>query len=177
VKWAQRAAGGVARRASRQYLRSSQASEPSQSQRSWLQPLAQGYPNCDPRRPLHPCRSSCRSLLGIAYAVPVGVASAVAFDWYYIPPTHPSAVPGPEETAALAVYLLNLTGVLLAELATHARRRAKRFLQGPVFAEIAENDDAFAELFFDAERGTVCWPNGADIAPETLLGLPEVGRD
>ena len=81
-------------------------------------------------------------------------------DWYYIPPTHPSAVPGPEETAALAVYLLNLTGVLLAELATHARRRAKRFLQGPVFAE---NDDAFAELFFDAELGTVCWPNGADI--------------
>ena len=82
MKWAQRAAGGVARRASRQYLRSSQASEPSQSQRSWLQPLAQGYPNCDPRRPLHPCRSSCRSLLGIADAVPVGVASAVALDWY-----------------------------------------------------------------------------------------------
>jgi len=60
---------------------------------------------------------------GIAYAVPVGVASAVALDWYYIPPTHPSAVSDPEETAALAVYLL--TGVLLAELAIHARRRAE----------------------------------------------------
>jgi signal transduction histidine kinase len=59
---------------------------------------------------------------GIAYAVPVGVASAVALDWYYIPPTHTSTVPGAEDTVALAVYLL--TGVLLGELAVHARRRA-----------------------------------------------------
>ena len=126
-------------------MRSSQASEPSQSQRSWLQP----------RCPIVPivilgvlCILGVLAVAhfwGIAYAVSVGVASAVALDWYYIPPTHPSAVSDPEETAALAVYLLNLTGVLLAELATHARRRAKRFLQGPVFAEIAENDDAFAE--------------------------------
>ncbi len=48
-------------------------------------------------------------------------------------------------------------------------------LWGPVFAEIAENHSAFAGLFFDAELGTVCWPNGADIAPETLLSLPDVG--
>jgi signal transduction histidine kinase len=54
--------------------------------------------------------------------VPVGVASAVALDWYYIPPTHTSTVPGAEDTVALAVYLL--TGVLLGELAVHARRRA-----------------------------------------------------
>lgn len=59
---------------------------------------------------------------GIAYAVPVGVASAVALDWYYIPPTHTSTVPGAEDAVALAVYLL--TGVLLGELAVHARRRA-----------------------------------------------------
>ena len=44
--------------------------------------------------------------------------------------------------------------------------------RGPVFAEISGGDDAFVELFFDAELGTVCWPNGADIAPETLAGLP-----
>lgn len=48
-------------------------------------------------------------------------------------------------------------------------------LWGPVFAAIAENDNAFGELFFDEELGTVCWPNGADIAPETLLSLPQVG--
>jgi signal transduction histidine kinase len=59
---------------------------------------------------------------GIAYAVPVGVASAVSLDWYSIPPTHTSVVPGAEDAVALAVYLL--TGVLLGELAVHARRRA-----------------------------------------------------
>lgn len=48
-------------------------------------------------------------------------------------------------------------------------------LWGPVFAEIAESDDAFAALFFDEELGTACWPNGADIAPETLLNLPSLG--
>lgn len=50
-------------------------------------------------------------------------------------------------------------------------------LWGPVFAEIASDDDAFAALYFDPELGTVCWPNGADIAPEALLDLPDVARD
>ena len=50
-------------------------------------------------------------------------------------------------------------------------------LWGPVFTEIAEDDAAFEELFFDSQLGTVCWPNGADIAPETLLGLADVGLD
>jgi len=59
---------------------------------------------------------------GIAYAIPVGVASVVALDWYHIPPTHPSRIPSTEETLTLAVYLV--TGVALGELAAHARRRA-----------------------------------------------------
>ncbi|MCW2765484.1 MAG: hypothetical protein JWO11_1443 [Nocardioides sp.] len=59
---------------------------------------------------------------GIAYAVTLGVASAVALDWFFIPPTHPSTVPDPENAAALAAYLV--TGVLLGELAVTARRRA-----------------------------------------------------
>lgn len=49
-------------------------------------------------------------------------------------------------------------------------------LWGPVFSAIAEDSAAFTELFFDPRLGTVCWPNGADIAPETLLGLPDVGH-
>ena len=60
---------------------------------------------------------------------------------------------------------------------TARRVDVEPLLWGPVFAEIAGNDEAFAGLFFDDELGTVCWPNGADIAPETLLGLPDVGRD
>ena len=60
---------------------------------------------------------------GIAYAVPVGVASAVALDWHYIPPTHSSTVPGAADALALAAYLA--VGVSLGQLAAHARRRAE----------------------------------------------------
>ena len=60
---------------------------------------------------------------GIHAAVPVGVASVVALDWHYIPPTHDSAVPDGRNAAALAVYLI--AGVLLGQLALAARRRAE----------------------------------------------------
>ncbi len=59
---------------------------------------------------------------GIAPAVTVGVASVVALDWYYIPPTHSSTIPNAENLVALAAYLV--TGALLGELAVTARRRA-----------------------------------------------------
>ena len=52
----------------------------------------------------------------------VGVASVVALDWHYIPPTHALRVPDPGNAVALAAYLV--TGVLLGELAVAARRRA-----------------------------------------------------
>jgi hypothetical protein len=39
------------------------------------------------------------------------------------------------------------------------------WLQGPVFEPL--RDEAYFRQFF-VEAGTVGWPNGADIAPETL---------
>jgi hypothetical protein len=36
-----------------------------------------------------------------------------------------------------------------------------------VFAPL-KSADRFAQLRVDAELGTICWPNGADIAPEAL---------
>jgi hypothetical protein len=39
------------------------------------------------------------------------------------------------------------------------------WLEGPVF-EPLKNEDYFQHFFL--EGGTVAWPNGADIAPETL---------
>jgi hypothetical protein len=34
--------------------------------------------------------------------------------------------------------------------------------------ERARTPEGFAEVFVDAESGTVCWPGGADLAPDTL---------
>jgi signal transduction histidine kinase len=59
---------------------------------------------------------------GIAFSVPMSVASVVALDWYAIPPTHSFAVPSLENAAALAAYIV--TGVLLGQVAAHARSRA-----------------------------------------------------
>jgi signal transduction histidine kinase len=57
----------------------------------------------------------------IPYAVTIGVASVVALDWYYIPPTHAVAPPDPSNVLALGSYLL--MAALLGELAVRARRR------------------------------------------------------
>lgn len=42
------------------------------------------------------------------------------------------------------------------------------FLWGPAFAQIADNDERFAQVTIDPEIGTITWPNGADLAPEAL---------
>jgi hypothetical protein len=39
-------------------------------------------------------------------------------------------------------------------------------LRGPIFEEIARDDEAFAEV--GVEDGTIRWPSGADLAPEVL---------
>jgi hypothetical protein len=49
-------------------------------------------------------------------------------------------------------------------------------LYGPVFLDVAEFDAAFAQVRVDPEIGTISWPNGADIAPETLRALPAFMR-
>ncbi len=45
------------------------------------------------------------------------------------------------------------------------------WLQGPVFECL--RDEAYFRRFF-LEAGTVAWPNGADVAPETLYDAQEV---
>jgi hypothetical protein len=42
------------------------------------------------------------------------------------------------------------------------------YLYGPVFEEIRRDPTVFAAVRVDADAGTIVWPNGADLAPDTL---------
>ena len=43
----------------------------------------------------------------------------------------------------------------------------RKFLGKGIFAELL-NPKKFRQMKVDAELGTICWPNGADIAPDRL---------
>ena len=48
-----------------------------------------------------------------------------------------------------------------------------RWLHGPVFKPLADKRE-FKRFFLAG--GTVCWPNGADIAPETLRAVDDAAN-
>ncbi len=43
----------------------------------------------------------------------------------------------------------------------------RKYLGKGIFKELLDKKK-FRQLKVDAELGTICWPNGADIAPDTL---------
>ena len=47
-------------------------------------------------------------------------------------------------------------------------------MRGPVF-EDARTPDGFVKVRVDAESGTVTWPGGADLAPDTLYERVRTG--
>ncbi len=42
------------------------------------------------------------------------------------------------------------------------------YLHGPVFEALRNDAHVYQSLTVDAELGTIVWPNGADIDPDTL---------
>lgn len=47
-------------------------------------------------------------------------------------------------------------------------------IQGPVFQR-ARTEEGFAEVVVDEESGTICWPEGGDLAPDTLYERVRTG--
>ena len=83
---------------------------------------------------------------GWRYAVPVAVASMLAFNFFFLPPTHTLTLADSRNWLALAVYLT--TAVVVGSLASRARRRADEAEQRE--REAALLADVAAELL----RGT-----------------------
>jgi K+-sensing histidine kinase KdpD len=72
---------------------------------------------------------------GLAFAIPVSIASMLAFNFFFLPPRHTFRLEDRENWFALAVYLV--TAIVVSELAARARRRA---------AEAEGRERATAEL-------------------------------
>jgi len=82
---------------------------------------------------------------GLWLALPVSIASMLAFNWFFLPPVHTFTLADSENWFALAVYLA--TAVVVSELAARARRRAAA-------AEQRERESALlAELSTELLRG------------------------
>ena len=69
-----------------------------------------------------------------------------------------------------------VSGYRIALLFNNGVRKTIDFshwLKGPVF-EPLRNRETFRNFYIDG--GTICWPNGADIAPETLYSIQGVSK-
>src|SRR5581483_170314 len=78
-------------------------------------------------------------LWGIRWSLPVAIASMLAFNFFFLPPTHTFTLRESENWFALAAY--SVTAVVVSELAGRARRRAtdaeQREREAALLAEIA----------------------------------------
>ncbi len=105
---------------------------------------------------------------GLAFALPVSVASMLAFNWFFLPPRHTLTLADGENWFALAVYLG--TAVVVSDLAARARRRAAA-------AEQRERESALlAELAADLLRGRAVRDEVGDVADRAaaILGVAGV---
>src|SRR5215469_7756456 len=103
---------------------------------------------------------------GAWLAIPVSVASMLAFEWFYLPPFHNFSLANSENWFALAVYLG--TAVVVSELASRSRRRART-------AEQREREAAFlAGLSTDLLAGRSLQAELPAIASRAaaVLGVP-----
>jgi two-component system sensor histidine kinase KdpD len=112
---------------------------------------------------------------GLAYAIPVSIASLLVFNWFFLPPLHTFELRESENWVALAVYLV--TAIVVSELATRSRRRAfeaeQRRREATLFADVStellQADRVEPQLREIARRiGEVLGTPGARLELESL---------
>ncbi|HET9119959.1 MAG TPA: GAF domain-containing protein, partial [Solirubrobacterales bacterium] len=107
--------------------------------------------------------------LSPGYAVPVALAVVLAFDWYYIAPTHPHSFPDAENLVNLLVLLS--VGALVGVLAARAGRRAA--VTELARSELADEQAALRRVATLVAQGVTAPRLMAAVAEEagTLLGV------
>ena len=82
---------------------------------------------------------------GMAYAVPVAVASMLAFNFFFLPPLYTFTLADSRNWFALLVFVV--TAVVVSELATRSRRRARESaLLAQIATSLLERGGVSAEL-------------------------------
>ena len=82
---------------------------------------------------------------GLVYAVPVSVASMLAFNFFFLPPLYTFTLADSRNWFALAIFLV--TAVVVSELAARSRRRAmESALLAEIAASLLERGDVGKEL-------------------------------
>jgi two-component system sensor histidine kinase KdpD len=105
---------------------------------------------------------------GLTLATTVSVASMLAFNWFFLPPTHTLQLRDSENWLVLTVYLV--TAVVVSVLATLARRRAELLVE----AEAVRRSDAIKTAVLHSVSHDLRSPLTAIVAAASGLGNPEV---
>jgi len=108
---------------------------------------------------------------GLGYAVPVSIASMLAFNFFFLPPVHTFTLSDSSNWFALAVFLV--TGIVASELAARLRTRARESaLLTEIATSLLERGEVTAQLDRIAEEVA-----GALQAERARLELGQVAAD
>ena len=84
-------------------------------------------------------------VFGLGYAVPVSIASMLAFNFFFLPPRYTFRLSNSQNWVALAVYLF--TAIVVSGLAARARQRARESaLVAEIATSLVERPDVRNEL-------------------------------
>jgi two-component system sensor histidine kinase KdpD len=122
---------------------------------------------------------------GLGLACLVSVASMLAFNWFFLPPTHTLQLKDAANWAVLAVYLV--TAVVVSALAARARRRAELAearereasarAAAELEAEALRRSDALKTVLLHAVSHDLRSPLTAIVAAASSLSNPDVSLD